>query len=91
MCAFERSEKGMEFFMININILFPSERKRTKAEIASKIESKYGKKVTKFKFNHIGDEHVYLYVYLEDETPLYITANLRRLEESITICEDMSL
>ena len=81
----------MEFFMININILFPSERKRTKAEIASKIESKYGKKVTKFKFNHIGDEHVYLYVYLEDETPLYITANLRRLEESITICEDMSL
>ena len=77
--------------MININILFPSERKRIKAAIASKAENKYGKKVTKFKFNHIGDDHVYLYVYLEDEIPLYITANLRRLEESITICEDMSL
>ena len=34
---------------------------------------------------------MYLYVYLEDETPLYITADLRRLEESMTICEDMSL
>ena len=44
MCAFERSEKGMEFFMININILFPSERKRIKAAIASKVENKYGKK-----------------------------------------------
>lgn len=77
--------------MININILFPSERKRIKAAIASKVENKYGKKVTKFKFNHIGDDHVYLYVYLEDETPLYITTDLRRLEESMTICEDMSL
>ena len=47
--------------------------------------------MTKFKFNHIGDDHVYLYVYLEDETPLYITADLRRLDESMTICEDMSL
>ena len=46
--------------MININILFPSERKRIKAAIASKVENKYGKKVTKFKFNHIGDDHVFV-------------------------------
>ena len=76
--------------MININILFPREKKRIKKEISDKIKSEYNKKVKSFKFQHIGDEKVYLYVFLEDGTPLYITAMMADIAGSMTICDDMS-
>ena len=76
--------------MININILFPREKKRILKEISQEIKNKYNKDVKNFKFTHIGDEKVYLYVFLEDETPLYITASIIDVSNSMTICEDMS-
>ena len=76
--------------MININILFPREKRRIKKEISDEIKSKYKKEVKSFKFQHVGDEKVYLYVFLEDETPLYITARMFDIAGSMTICDDMS-
>jgi len=77
--------------MININILFPSEKKRIKEEISKRIKSLYDKDIKKFIFSHVGDEKVYLYIWLEDETPLYITAEIKRIADSMTICDDMSM
>lgn len=76
--------------MININILFPREKKRIIQEISAKIKSEYNKDVKSFKFQHVGDEKVYLYVFLEDETPLYVTAKIFDIAGSMTICDDMS-
>ena len=76
--------------MISINILFPNEKKRIKREISEEIEKKYNKGVKSFKWNHVGDKKVYLYVFLDDETPLYITAEIDRIVDTMTISEDMS-
>ncbi len=76
--------------MININILFPREKRRIIKEISDKIKSKYNKEVKRFKFQHVGDEKVYLYAFLEDRTPLYITATMVDIAGSMTICDDMS-
>lgn len=77
--------------MININILFPSEKARIIDEISKKIKSELNEDVKRFEFKHVGDEKVYLYVFLEDDTPLYITAEINRICDSMTICDDMSL
>lgn len=76
--------------MIRINILFPSEKKRIVKEISEEIKKKYNKDLTRFDFQHVGDEKVYLYVFLEDGTPLYITAEIGRIANTMTICDDMS-
>lgn len=76
--------------MININILFSREKRRIIKEISDKIKSEYNKEVKSFKFQHVGDEKVYLYVFLEDETSLYITARMIDIAGSMTICDDMS-
>ena len=76
--------------MISINILFPSERKRILAELSEEIKRKYNRTVKNFHFEHVGDEKVYLYVFLADGTPLYITAEIDRIAYTMTICEDMS-
>lgn len=76
--------------MIRINILFPSEKKRILAEIACIIKKRYNRSVKNFHFEHVGDEKVYLYAVLEDGTPLYITATIDRIADTMTICEDMS-
>ena len=76
--------------MININILFPSEKRRIIEEISKKIKSEFNEDVKRFKCQHVGDEKVYLYVFLEDDTPLYITAEINRIADSMTICDDMS-
>lgn len=76
--------------MININILFPSEKRRIIDEISKKIKSELNEDVKRFEFHHVGDEKVYLYVFLEDDTPLYITAEINRIADSMTICDDMS-
>ena len=65
--------------MININILFPSEKARRIDEISKKIKSELNEDVKRFEFKHVGDEKVYLYVFLEDDTPLYITAEINRI------------
>ena len=77
--------------MININILFPSEKARIIDEISKKIKSELNEDVKRFEFKHVGDEKVYLYVFLEDDTPLYITDEINRICDSMTICDDMSL
>lgn len=77
--------------MININILFPSEKRRIKEEVSKEIQSKYNQDVKRFKFQYVGDEKVCLYVFLEDGTPLYITAEINRIVDSMTIEDDMSL
>mgnify|MGYP004501808879 FL=1 len=46
--------------MININFLFPWEKRRIKDEIAKKIMDKYNKKVVKYEFHHVGEEKVFL-------------------------------
>ena len=76
--------------MININILFPSEKRRIIEEISKKIKSELNEDVKRFEFQHVGDEKVYLYVFLEDDKPLYITAEINRIADSMTICDDMS-
>lgn len=76
--------------MININILFPREKRRIIEEISKKIKNDYNEDVRRYQFQHVGDEKVYLYVFLEDDTPLYITAKLIDIAGSMTICEDMS-
>ncbi len=76
--------------MIKINILFPREKKRIIGEISEEIKKRYNKEVKRVKFNHVGDEKVYLYAFLEDETPLYITAKIDRVVDTMTISEDMS-
>lgn len=76
--------------MININILFPREKRRILEEISNKIKSEYNKDIKSFKFQHVGDEKVYLYVFLEDATTLYITAKINNIYDSITICEEQS-
>lgn len=76
--------------MISINILFPSEKKRIKRIISEEIKKRYNKGVKRFKWNHIGDKKVYLYVFLDDETPLYITADIYRIIDTMTVSEDMS-
>lgn len=45
--------------MININFLFPWEKRRIKDEIAKKIMDKYNKKVVKYEFHHVGEEKVF--------------------------------
>ena len=69
-----------------INILFPREKKRIIKEISDKIKSK----CNNFKIQHIDKEKVYMYVFLEDGTPLYITAMMADIAGSMTICNDMS-
>ena len=76
--------------MIKINILFPSEKRRIIEEISKKIKSEYNEDVKSFNFQHVGDEKVYLYVFLEDDTPLYVTAEMNRVSDSMTINDDMS-
>ncbi len=76
--------------MISINILFPSEKKRIKRTISEELRKKYDKGVKRFEWNHIGDKKVYLYAFLDDETPLYITAEIDRIVDTMTISEDMS-
>jgi len=76
--------------MISINILFPKEKKRIIKEISEEIKKKYKKDVNDYQFTHVGDQKVYLYVYLEDGTPLYITARLTDIAGSMTIEDDMS-
>ena len=76
--------------MININFLFPWEKRRIKVEVAKKIMDKYNKKVVKYEFHHVGEEKVFLYVYLEDGKILFITAEYFDIAGSMTFCEDMS-
>lgn len=76
--------------MISINILFPSEKKRIIREISEEIKKQYNKNVKNTKFNHVGNKKVYLYVFLEDDTPLYITADIDRIADTMTISDDMS-
>ena len=75
--------------MININILFPREKRRIIEEISKKIKNQYHEDVRRYQFRHVGDENVYLYVFLEDDTPLYVTAKLNDIAGSMTICDDM--
>ena len=42
--------------MININILFPREKRRILEEISNKIKSEYNKDIKSFKFQHVGDD-----------------------------------
>lgn len=51
---------------------------------------KYNKKVVKYEFHHVGEEKVFLYVYLEDGKILFITAEYFDIAGSMTFCEDMS-
>lgn len=76
--------------MIRINILFPSEKRRIQNQIATEVEKKYRKGVKSLYWNHVGDEKVSLYVFLEDYTPLFVTAEINRVVDTLTICEDMS-
>ena len=78
--------------MISINILLPHEKKCIKEEVTKFLRKRYNMSVKKFKFNHIGDERVYLYVTLEDGTLLYLTAGFyKKCIYDITVSEDMSL
>lgn len=77
--------------MISVNILFPNEKKRIIKEITKKIKSDYNEDIKSFKFQHIGSEKVYLYIFLENGASLYITAEINNVFDSITICNDMSL
>lgn len=72
-------------------ILFPLEKKRIKKEFSEVIRKEYNEEIKKFKFTHINEKMIYLYVYLENEEILYITANKEKIEETMTICDDMSL
>ena len=65
-------------------------KRRIKDEIAKKIMDKYNKKVVKYEFHHVGEEKVFLYVYLEDGKILFITAEYFDIAGSMTFCEDMS-
>lgn len=51
---------------------------------------KYNKKVVKYEFHHVGEEKVFLYVYLEDGKILFITAEYFDIAGSMTFCEDLS-
>lgn len=75
--------------MISINILFPWEKKRIIKKITPQIEEKYNRKIEEVSWNHTGDEVTSMYVYLEDDQPLYIRVDLRKYE-ILTISEDMS-
>lgn len=48
------------------------------------------KKVVKYEFHHVGEEKVFLYVYLEDGEILFITAEYFDIAGSMTFCEDLS-
>lgn len=72
-------------------ILFPLEKKRIKKEFSEVIRKEYNEEIKKFKFTHIDEKMIYLYVYLENDKILYITANKEKIEETMTICDDMSL
>lgn len=77
--------------MIRINFLFPSEKRQIKKIISKEIKKRYQKNITAFTFTHVGDEKIYLYAILEDDTVLYITAEIGRIVNTMTICDDMSL
>lgn len=75
--------------MISINYLFPWEKKRIIKKITPKIEEEYKKKVKNTEWNHTGNDVCSLYVFLEDDQPLYIRVDLDTYE-ILTISEDMS-
>ena len=54
------------------------------------LYDKYNKKVVKYEFHHVGEEKVFLYVYLEDGKILFITAEYFDIAGSMTFCEDLS-
>lgn len=76
--------------MFDLNILFPGKKKRVIEEISSELKKKYNKDVTSYRFTHLDNELVTLYVSLEGDTPLYITARANDISGSMTVCEDMS-
>ncbi len=76
--------------MFNLNILFPWKKKRVLEEISSELKKKYNKEVISYDFTHLDSKLVALYVSLEDDTPLYITARPDDVSGSMTVCEDMS-
>jgi len=77
--------------MININILFPNERRRIKRKVEKEIKKQYNRGVRSFYFSHIGDEKITMYVFLKDGTPLYITMRIiGNMICDMTISEDMS-
>ena len=47
-------------------ILFPLEKKRIKKEFSEVIRKEYNEEIKKFKFTHIEEKMIYLYVYLEN-------------------------
>lgn len=72
-------------------ILFPLEKKRIKKEISEVVIKEYNEKIKSFKNICRDGDMIYLYVYLENENWLYVTANKKKIEETMTICDDMSL
>lgn len=74
--------------MIRINIVFPWEKRRIIKAISPQIEEKYEKKVKNTEWNHTGNDVCSLYVFLEDDKPLYIRFDLVAYE-ILTISEDM--
>lgn len=75
--------------MISINYLWPWEKRRIIKKISPEIEKEYKKKVKSTTWNHTGNDVCSLYVFLEDDKPLYIRVDLDTYE-ILTISEDMS-
>ena len=72
-------------------ILFPLEKKRIKKEISEVVIKEYNEKIKSFKNICRDGDMIYLYVYLENENWLYVTANKKKIKETTTMCDDMSL